>query len=261
MSQLVFSFSFFFTNRWLCKGRRCRQVGNAASDCLRPLVRRFLSIPQPIFRTRQTQKEKKNQKGKIQLISFGKEISIGVGVCVCLPPVTRYAGAKEENRQKRIWFHFCVYVHTILWRTRPQKSNIIIMTMKAEMLSLYSGLPSSLTSLTVYVYSSIYISTVKSAIDGVDIDVVRVCSAGKEVKEGGTERQSPPFSISQVTRRCMCVCIQRREHTDSMWAERFKRSKAKIVYIYISYIRNVVCVHFIRVRAGLSREALPGMHR
>ncbi len=102
-------------------------------------------------------------------------------------------------------------------RTRPQTSNIIITMMKAEMLSLYSGLPSSLSSHCIRILVYIYISTVKSAIDGVDIDVVRVCSAGKEVG-GGTERQSPPFSISQVTRRCMCVCvcIQRREHTDSM---------------------------------------------
>jgi hypothetical protein len=88
------------------------------------------------------------------------------------------------------------------------------MTMKAEMLSLYSGLPSSLTSLTVYVYSSIYISTVKSAIDGVDIDVVRVCSAGKEMGE----RQSPPFSISPGYEALyVCVCVYKGEkHTDSM---------------------------------------------
>jgi hypothetical protein len=46
-------------------------------------------------------KKRKTKKVKIQLISFGKEMSIGVGMCVP-PPVTRYAGAKEENRQKRI---------------------------------------------------------------------------------------------------------------------------------------------------------------
>jgi hypothetical protein len=35
----------------------------------------------------------------------------------------------------------------------------------------------------------------------------------------------------------VCVCVYKGEkHTDSMWAERFKRSKAKIVYtIYIIY--------------------------
>jgi hypothetical protein len=94
-------------------------------------------------------------------------------------------------------------------RTRPQTSNIIIMMMKAEMLSLYSGLPSSLTSLSVYVYSSIYISTVKSAIDGVDIDVVCVCSAGKEV--GGTTE--PAFFNFPRLRGAVCVCVYKGEST------------------------------------------------
>jgi hypothetical protein len=114
MSQLVFSFSFFFTNRWLCKGRRCRQVGNAASDCLRPLVRRFLSIPQPIFRTRQTQKEKKNQKGKIQLISFGKEISIGVGMCVPAPGNSIRRCKRGKSTEKNMISFLCVCAHNIM---------------------------------------------------------------------------------------------------------------------------------------------------
>jgi hypothetical protein len=65
---------------------------------------------------------------------------------------------------------------------------------------------------------------------------VRVCSAGKEVKEGGTERQSPPFSISQVTRRCMCVCIQRREAHGLDVSRKVQEIKSEdSIYIYIIY--------------------------
>lgn len=202
----------FSTNRWLCKGRRCRQVGNAASDCLRPLVRRFLSIPQPIFRTRQTQKEKiKTKKVKYSLFSLAKRW-VYRSWYVCAPPVTRYAGAKEENRQKRIWFSFgvCVCVHTISWR-RGQDRRRVILLLRWWKPRCWACIPVFLhpSLLSVYVYSSKYISTVKSAIDGVDIDVVCVCSAGKEVR-GERNDRARLFQFPRL-RGAVFVCIYKGE--------------------------------------------------
>jgi hypothetical protein len=161
------------------------------------------------------------------------------------PPVTRYAGAKEENRQKRIWFSFGVYVHTISWR-RGQDRRRVILLLRWWKPRCWACIPVFLHPflLTVYVYSSIYISTVKSAIDGVDIDVVRVCSAGKEVGGGDGTTEPAFFNFPGYEAQYVCVCLYTKERAHGLDVSR-KVQKIKSedsIYIYIYNISVTLCV-------------------